>query len=700
MRRPLLLFLYAQTVAILILYYLNPLGLSSLLAPKSRLIPYAESVYSTSGTVERVQMKENYVALTVNTGHEKFLVRLSGIEDETEALDLGGRKITVTGEITLPTARRNPGCFDYRLYLKSRGIYTLMQVSKFRIERGNVTRPITHLMCVAKGRFYRAVRPFMPEENFSVMAGLLFGDKEYMEEDLYEEFQTNGIAHVLAVSGLHVGLLYAIVVKLLGGRRNYISTTITLILLYCYAALSGFSVSVLRASLMICLNLLAFHLRRRYDMVCAATITAIVFLLINPYQLFDSGFQLSFVAAYTLGFALPWAQSKIIKLSNDKRSEKLYAVLIACVPAILIHIGMAPLIAFHFLNYSFVSLLINPIAIALAGLILPTGLALFFISFIGITFLTNISSAPCSFFATLLRMLSAFGHSLHLSGSCTAPPFGLLVLYYIFFFWFFSETRYVLNRRRMHKELFGVFGVLAASCIFIPPILGITDSPLPWKYPTSYVTFVDVGQGDCIHLNLDGFNVLIDGGGNYYKNIGKNTVKPYLLKNGIRKIDLAIATHKDLDHSRGLEELAECFPVEEYIMGGKSNEDCLVCSINIEGVDFLLMADADYERETSILQANPGLKADVIKLGHHGSKTSSSPSFIDSVSPKMAIISCGLNNSYGHPAPTVVELLNDFGIIYGRTDHDGAVCFIKSTDNYALFSNAAKDKYWLIQKNK
>lgn len=699
MRRPLLVILYFLVFLILVLYYLNPFGLSVLLDRRSTLLLDAGHVVNIQGIVKKVQIKEYYSALTVDVGDENVLVRVKGIDD-AKIYDLAGRIVNIQGELSIPNARRNPGCFDYRLYLKAQGIYTLLDTSKFRISADSVKLHVVHLSNVLKGRFYAFSKPYLTDDDFGIIAGLLFGDKAYLDDDLYEQFQQNGIAHVLAVSGLHVGLLYSIIIKLLNGKKNLLSSALTILFLYVYAALSSFSISVLRASIMIVLDILAFHLRRRYDMVCGASLTAIIFLLINPYQLFDSGFQLSFVAAYTLGIMLPWVNNKIVKLSNKYKLDKSYDILTAIAPGICAFIGMAPLISFHFLNFSIISILLNPIAIALASLVLPTGLLLFLVSQANVTFLTKLFSIPCAIFSDSLRLLSSIGENLHLSFSVSAPPFGVLIVYYVFFFYFFSETRYVLNRK--HRQVF--LSILASFLIFcctaLPFIFGISDSVLPWKYNTAFVTFLDVGQGDCCHINIDGYNILIDGGGNYYKNIGKDTIKPYLLKNGINKIDLAIVTHEDIDHSKGLYELNDCFTIDKIISGGKSNDTCIISSINVKGLDFLFMADADFKREEKFLLENPKVKADVIKLGHHGSKTSSSAPFISSVAPKLAIISCGANNSYGHPAPRVIELLSEFDIIYGRTDQNGAISYIKSTDDGALFVNAAKDTYWLIHKTK
>jgi len=682
MRRPVLLILYAQVALILLLYYLNPFGLGSILDRGSRLSLQTDTVAAAEGIVKKISIKEYYVALTVDTGRENVLVRLSGLNtddaaSQIKAYDLVGRRVKVSGKLSLPQSRRNPGGFDYRLYLKGQGVYTIMEVSKYRISAHEINRPLSHFLALSKGKFYAALKPYMDDESFSVMAGLLFGDKSYMEEELYDEFRQTGIAHILAVSGLHVSLLYSAIEKIMK-RKGPVTSVISIVVLYCYVSLSSFSVSVIRAAIMISLRILAFHLKRRYDMVCAAAVTAIGFLLVNPYQLFDSGFQLSFTAAYTMGVALPYINIKFLKFANRKRSELLYRFGKFFIPLAVIQIGMLPLTCFHFLQFSPVSLLINPIAIALAGIILPSGIVPYIISLLLPRLITVISAGPLITFLKALCISDKLAVNLGLSYDVPALPALYVVLYYMIFFWYFSETRALLNRKHKQKPLALIAAALIGFWIIIPKGYNMPD-----------VCFADVGQGDCAIISVDGYHIMIDGGGSYYKNIGKDTIKPILLKNGITSIDLAIVSHSDRDHSKGLYELADCFPIKEIYDDNRENSNCTVCLAEINGCKYLFMGDADISRENAIISANPGISCDVIKLGHHGSATSTGENFLSLVNPELGIISCGLNNSYGHPADRVVELLQKSGIIYGRTDMEGAICV--SSDGKDIKWHTAED---------
>ena len=699
MRRPLLLFLFALCLVILVLVYLDPFGLGEALLPKSSLEDLTGQLYTAEGTVTRVAVKDYYAAVTVNTGGESVLVRLSLTGNDAAVYDLVGRRVFATGVLQLPDGRRNPGCFDYRLYLKGRRIFTVMDVSRFRFIAGSIRFPLLHKLSVLKGRFYEAVMPYMSETEFQICAGLMFGETSYMDEDLYEQFRLNGIAHVLAVSGLHVGLLYALILRLLGGKRGALSTFAVLFCLGAYAALSSFSISVLRASLMIALNLLSFHLKRRYDMVCAASFTAIVFLLANPWQLFDTGFQLSFAAAYSMGIALPWAVSKGVELSDKYKKRWILTLFEIFSPCVMVQLGMTPLILFHFLTISPISLLLNPLAVVLAGLLLPAGLFCFAASLIfqGIPLIAA-AGIPRAF-AFLLKLLSDAGTYIGGSTYAPAPTISALALWYLLFFWFFSETRVILRRRRRHGALLVIVALLCSGGVFLPFSLRACEHILPWKYDTHSVTFVDVGQGDCIHINIDGFNILVDGGGSAFSNIAETTLRPYLLKNGISHIDAAFITHEDLDHSRGIKQLEDIFDIRECVMLGDNNDDCGILKIDTGDCTVLLMADADIPREEELCaRYGEALKCDVLKAGHHGSPTSTGEVLLQTAAPSFVVISCGRNNRFGHPADRVIELLENSGIIYSRTDESGAVYLKSSEDGLLVFENAAKDTQWLIQK--
>ena len=227
----------------------------------------------------------------------------------------------------------------------------------------------------------------------------------------------------------------------------------------------------------------------------------------------------------------------------------------------------------------------------------------------------------------------------------------------------------------------------------------------------SQIVFVDVGQGDAVHIRDGKKDVLIDGGGNVNYNIGKNTLKPYFLKNGVNKVELALATHKHTDHFKGIEELYDegmieniltrrtagqtyylssdiwvetLWPLEDDINSPncidpnqEENKYCSVFMVYYKGIKILITGDIDSEGEKQIIEYYKGtnkLKSHILKVGHHGSKYSTCDEFLDAVNPKFCVIQVGDNN-YGHPHMKIIEKCRKKGIIILRTDNNGAIGF-------------------------
>lgn len=664
------------------------------------------------GIVISVKVKSYYAAITVRTKDEKVLVRLEGdflsnSSQRDKLYDLVGRSIKATGIISLPDGQRNPGSFDYKKYLLSQNIHTICKVSIYKLEGREIEFHILHFLSHQKSKFYDAVIPYLSEEGFSMLAGVMFGETSYMDDDIYSSFKENGIAHILAVSGLHVEMMYGIITKLLK-KKGLVTDILSIGLVLTYAALANFSTSVIRASLMIIIKIIAKNLNKRYDSVSSASLVCTIILLINPYKIYDSGMQLSFCAVYSMAIISPWLHTKFSKFSDTKKSETFYRISDIALPGISAAIGTGPLCAYHFFIFSPISLILNPVVIALAGIFLPFCVSAFAIYLILpgsiAKILLFILSNTIEGFSNLLVFVSSLGSKISFLQINTAPPLGALILYYLLLFFFFSETRYILHRKNKMFELNIIEALLITLGTVVPCAAGHTNSVNPFDYGVAKITFLDVGQGDCIHIHNGNTDILIDGGGSYYSNIAEKTLKPYLQRNGIKDIDLAIITHEDMDHCKGIYELSEIFNVKKIVNnkdiygenGLDENDSCIVSSLELYGLSFLFMADADIKREDYLIENRFIKKSDVLKIGHHGSAYSTGENLLQTAKPKFAVISVGAGNNYGHPAGRVLNLLNEYNIPYARTDLYGAICLRKVTSEYFIFENAAKTIEWKI----
>lgn len=364
-------------------------------------------------------------------------------------------------------------------------------------------------------------------------------------------------------------------------------------------------------------------------------------------------------------------------------------------PVLAVQLGMIPYTAFMFNYISTLSFFCNLIIIFFVSAIVPIGMVAltFFIlsgktGFIGII-LTNLTRFMVDI-NSLLSQNNLF------SVDVVSPPLFLVLGIYIFSLFFASETFTLWKLRNKSKKIL-------FSCLVFFVILFFVSSHFEIPFDNCNIVMVDVGQGDCIHIKTKSKdNIILDGGGKANYNVGKKIIKPYLLKNGVGHINLAMATHLHMDHYKGIKELEDTFRVKRIITRGKigqyinlgngeeiqilwpegidedtddENKNSMIFKVKIKGISILITGDISEEGEKMLLKRYRNtniLKSDILKVPHHGSRYSSSDAFIKAVSPKVAIIGVGKNN-YGHPSNVVIEKYREKGIMIFRTDLHGAI---------------------------
>ena len=658
-------------------------------------IPLAETLdenlfgetISLTGKVIDIRQKDSCISLTVKpemrngepiTPAENVLVSYYG--EEARPWELLNSRITFDVKPEHPVERRNPHCFDYAKYLKSRGIGAVAAVSSIKKDSAGITlrERYERKLCEKKFLFCRS----LSDESRGIVMGILFGDTEFLDEDAYDDFRKNGTAHILAVSGLHVGLIYRIYQKLAGKKNSITALAALAFVLYTYGELSGWSPSVSRAVLMIGLSVTARASDLRYDTLTAMSTAALILIIRNPYVIFGTGFQMSFLAICSIAFIRPLMPAKI---------PERVAVTIS------VYLGLLPYQIYQFNYVSLTALIANIPLVYLAEFFLPLSAA----GFLLFAFLGEAGAAE-GIIDAMGRLIFFVNRMTSLDGrggfDVISPPIFAVMAAATVMFFLSSEAFAIMKLRGQKRLILRCFGLIAAVALGFQifnfcPVSG--DS----------IVFVDVGQGDCIHIRSRSTDVLIDGGGSMGYNIGKKTLKPYLLKNGAWNVDLAIATHEHMDHMKGLEELKAVYPVKKIVTGltagkeivinkdirievlwpesipdGEGQEDNSLCSVFMifyKEYKILITGDLDEKGEKLMLQKYQGtdvLTADVLKIGHHGSPGSTSDDFLDAVSPAYAVIQTGKNN-YGHPSPKIIEKCTKKGIIVYRNDYDGAVGF-------------------------
>lgn len=612
-----------------------------------------------------------------------------------ECWRLTGRRVCFYGRLSAPDSAGNPGCFDYRLYLRSRGISHIGTINAFRLRPSGGIHPLSF----SKRRILGIREQFMArlscdEETKGVVRGLLFGDTSAMDERIYEDFQSNGTAHVLAVSGLHIGVLYGVYRRLTRKRKSVPATAGLVFFLLFYGTMTLWSVSVTRAVLLILLVVLGDVLDRRYDLLCALSLTAMLVLLHQPYALFGAGFQMSFLAVIFINFLTP-----ALKRHVPGEAAAMLAV----------QGGMIPYTAYMFNYIPLLSLLCNIPVIFLLSIAVPAGLTALLLSVaVGTPGLLG------EVFCGVVQMMTGCNRLLSQRGlfsvDVVSPPLALVAAIYLCVLFLVSETCSVRRHRGDRAFL-----RTAAVCILGVSLIFAAADRTP--FDDACAVMVDVGQGDCLHIRTAaGADVLLDGGGRKEYNVGKKILKPYLLKNRHRQVDLALATHLHTDHYRGLKELKAVYPVRRTVLCGNAgqridlgngetveilwpvrrddnvedeNRNSMIFRVTVRGIRILVTGDITGEGERMLLDRYRGtdaLKCDVLKVAHHGSRYSSTREFLKAASPKIAVIGVG-RNTYGHPAEETLRRLKDCGARVFRTDRHGAVGIIATKNGPEAVTN-------------
>lgn len=651
-------------------------------------------------------------------------IKVSYYESEKDKdLDLIGRQVTVKGVLEKPQSRRNPNCFDYSLYLKSKGIGYQMKADEI-VSYGKVDgiwNGFLRNICNLRDDFSIALSKVMGGENAGILKAMMFGIKDEMKEETYSEFQKNGTAHLLAVSGLHMGIIYALISKMFGARKRIIPNTAVVLLLFCYMTMADFTASITRAFIMIVISIFGKMYYKRYDLMSAGLFAAMMLLVKNPYNLFNGGFQMSFLAIFIMASVM--TRTANININPFVKNSVL--------PVFAIQGAMSVYISYNFNYFSVTSFIANiPVAL-IASWLLPMGIiALIFFAAVGDIpkFYGNLMETV----TVLMKKLNAYTYADGVGTfDVTSPTIFFVILFYGLFFMVLNEELMIAFVRKQYKRI--------CISVFALMVFGVfTAAADKDGFEKADVIFFDVGQGNCtLFRTEDGKNILVDAGGNINYDIGEKTVKPALLKNGIRKIDIAFVTHLDNDHYLGIKSLAQKGMIERIafyegnnIISERLSQECgiskkrflflkkgdvvdlgeglsaeiiaperknkqryqkeydegdenkrsLVIRIIKDKTVFLITGDIDKKTEETI---EGNIKADVIQVPHHGSGGSSGEKFIERVKPKAAVFQVGKNN-YGHPDPDVIEKYKNKCIIINRNDENGAVGFNISDGNFHI----------------
>ncbi|MCJ7657273.1 MAG: DNA internalization-related competence protein ComEC/Rec2, partial [Candidatus Atribacteria bacterium] len=540
---------------------------------------------------------------------------------------------------------------------------------------------------------------------------------------LKELFSEAGIMHILAVSGLHVGIIAMALLAFLSVLRlpKKLKLLILVFILIIYASITGFRPSVLRATIMFILLIGGKLINKNRNLNISLFFTAFLILLSNPLILYDAGFLLSFIVTFSIINLSPILQGLFSKIVVWIKNP--LAVSIAA------WIGIFPLSAYFFSKVSIISIVSNIFIIPLTGIAVILGFVTFFIGLISI-FLAGIIANINYLVLNLITLIAQSFSSLPFAFIYVAQPSIIVIILYYLMVFFIIEMFYKKTLSQKIKK--------KAALIVLATILLIIIVQAFYPADNLKVNFINVGEGDCILIEAPNkINILIDGGGTPQSDfdVGSKIVVPYLRRKGINEIDLLILTHPHLDHLEGLLPVLREFKVDMVLDSGlpyDSSEyqefislilkkgilyykakagDNFIFSNNLEifllnplydsdfyeesdlnnasivvklfykNADFLFTGDIEETAENKLLVWQNILQSDILKVGHHGSVTSTNLEFLDKVNPNIAVISVGQNN-FGHPSQKIIDRLEDKNIQIYRTDEDGTIIIGTSGQEY------------------
>ncbi len=752
------------------------------------------SPVEVDGDLATFKLRITTIALSAdaspNHPSEPIMVRVKLAKQEERATASAwrrGDRLRLSGVLALPGDAGNFGAFDYREYLRKQGVYWILTAKGIEsVQEVSGTIPLSYRPLRALDQFRERIGAIMdrlyPHGDAGYMKGLVAGITDDIDPRQYDGFAKLGLTHILAISGLHVGVIVFILLQLGAWLRLTRERTIdvTIAMMPVYMLATGASPSAIRACLMAMLALWLARRHRLKDGLHLLAATAVVMLLWNPLMIEDVSFQLSFIVTAGLLLFVP-----VVAASLPLPWPWLRGSLAVALTAQAVSF---PVTVYYFHAVHSLSLLANFVLVPFVSfVILPLGMAS-----VALGALWEPLGQPPAMLATLgneltFKIVDVMGTFVRLRTVWPQPSFAWVLAGFVCMGTIAALLRRRLRRiqedlwwesrnesarmqaeqqsetislgegqpvfRRSSKAVQGLSLGLAAM-IVLWMVWGLRPG---WTSHEGKVMFLDVGQGDSILIRSgEGRHVMIDAGGTVSFNregnewreredpyeVGRKLLVPLLLQRGVRQLDALVLTHLDADHVGGAAAVIENVPVRAILFNGTlrdspevlslfelalrkriplyalqdsmswevddslklevlyptskrlasngipieddQNANSVVLLATLYGRTFVLPGDLEAEGELSIVANSPTAASqptvDVLKAGHHGSKSSTTQAWLDYWRPTDTVISVGRNNLYGHPHPTVVERLEASGANIVRTDRNGEVQYRVHSD--------------------
>lgn len=614
-----------------------------------------------------------------------------------------GNKLSFVASIMDSDYPTNDGEFDFKTYNRSKNIsgnFFSKEDVKVIDDKYDV---VLYFVNKIKSATIYQIFTIYNFEDAGILSTMLTGDRANLLSSIKKLFNDSGVSHILAISGLHLSILGLGLFEILRKKLSVsVSAVITTIFIIFYGVMIDASATSIRAIFMLLLRFISLSIGKTYDTASSLATCALVLLIFNPYILFNAGFQFSFVAIYSL--TLYEVQNKTPNIKD------------IVISSIILQLFILPVTIFHYFKYPIYSILLNLIVIPLMTYVLCVGILSIIASLIFIP-AGYFFAGSVHYIFTFYKLLMNFELSLPFARlTLGRPSLNQIAIYYIIllvilrkdilkFLHASKEVKVTRNNERL----------IVLNTLFLAIVTSLMILLIKPKHNLQ-VNYLNIGQGDSIVINSNELLITIDGGSTSNKSNGEYILEPFILQGARDVIDMAFITHADSDHTNGIKYLLSdesevlikklILPISAlkddrynelrnlsnskntevmYLKAGDSilfgdkkitclypmndshiddpNKHSLILLLNKDKDDkFLFMGDAGVAEEMAAIENSKKLNVDIsgsiLKLGHHGSSTSSSEEFIDFVSPSAVVLSYGKNNSYGHPHKEVVQLIN------------------------------------------
>ncbi len=730
-------FEYTKKIAVGLAIMLFGAVYFSLSNQKEVRYPFPEPKYSNvkiDGTIGRIELRrEGRINLylindSVKIKEKSYIEKINllcSIYDDNKKTDKlfselsVGNTISLKGTLQQPRNERNPGEFDYEKYLNSKGIVAIANVYntdsvKFISKEVSI---IKNTIFQIRKKIDEQIRLLHNKTTSALLRGLILADRSLIDYQINDYFINAGVVHVLSVSGLHVGYIVLIFLVLFNRFNIYMRYLLTFIGLLFYMIITGADAPVFRSTVMALVLLAAPLTGRDYNSLNSLSFSALVILLISPKELFNPSFQLSFSAILSLIIIYPPLKRFIDNLHIKPKA--LNWIIIFCMTSIAAQLGTLPFTLTYFHRLSVSALLANFIVIPVSGAIVALGILSIAVGSLSLWIGSVIASANellTYFTYWFVQLLGKKEYSYITINQFSV--YDAVIFYLILAQIFFILKKFITSSAKI---------IAVLSSIILMVLLMRFDNYSLMPKNTLSVMAVDVGQGDAFLIKFPNMKTaLIDAGDKteYFDN-GSRVILPLLDKLEIDTLDYAFISHVDSDHYRGMEAIIKEHRVKSvykpkldsssasdlefekflhlqnyqphyyskvilsvgnsriyvlndtinnYFESQNSNDRSGMLKLAAGHTSFLFTGDASVTAEGNyVARYKSFLRSNVLKVGHHGSKSSTSDEFLKNVKPETAIISAGVANKFRHPSKVILEKLTQNNVKIFRTDKSGAI---------------------------